>query len=126
MSTKKEKIYKQEYEIGQEQKDDLRLYVHTPFCVHKCHYCDFNSHVFAEPPWDDYAQALLRELEYYVAQPQFVGRKASSVFFGGGTPSLAPASLFEAVISRMKQHGMLHDDAEISLEANPGASEASR
>ncbi|MDX8384570.1 MAG: radical SAM family heme chaperone HemW, partial [Ghiorsea sp.] len=47
-------------------------------------------------------------------------------FFGGGTPSLAPASLFEAVISRMKQHGMLHDDAEISLEANPGASEASR
>jgi len=112
-------------DLKQQQKP-MRIYVHTPYCVHKCHYCDFNSHVFAEPPWQDYAQALVKELSYYATQPQFAGREVSSVFFGGGTPSLAPATLFADVLDTIRQHFCLQDDAEISLEANPGASEASR
>jgi len=104
----------------------LRLYVHTPFCLHKCHYCDFNSHVFAEPPWQAYTQALVAELKYYAEQPQFQRREIQSVFFGGGTPSLAPASLFAAVLDSLASSFTLADDIEITLEANPGASEAGR
>lgn len=104
----------------------MRLYVHTPFCLHKCHYCDFNSHVFPTPPWDDYAKALVKEIEYYATQSQFQGRKISSIFFGGGTPSLAPAKMFIQVLDAVKSHFVLEKNAEISLEANPGASEAER
>ncbi|MDX8387792.1 MAG: radical SAM family heme chaperone HemW [Ghiorsea sp.] len=104
----------------------MRLYVHTPFCLHKCHYCDFNSHVFSAPPWEDYTKALVAEVEYYAKQPQFIGRSISSIFFGGGTPSLAPASLFEAVIEAVNYHFTLEENIEISLEANPGASDAKR
>ncbi len=104
----------------------MRLYVHTPFCLHKCHYCDFNSHVFAEPPWQAYTQALVVELKHYAEQPQFQKREIQSVFFGGGTPSLAPASLFAAVLDALASSFALADDIEITLEANPGASEAGR
>ncbi len=100
--------------------------MHIPFCLHKCHYCDFNSHVFTQPPWVDYTQALLNELDAYAAMPQFAGRMVHSVFFGGGTPSLAPASLFAAVLDSLAAAFTLADDIEITLEANPGASEASR
>ena len=104
----------------------VRLYVHIPFCLHKCHYCDFNSHVFADPPWETYTNALIKELEFYAQQPQFLGRKITSVFFGGGTPSLAPAQLFEQVLTKASALFTFEDNIEISLEANPGASEASR
>ncbi|MDQ6989101.1 MAG: radical SAM family heme chaperone HemW [Mariprofundaceae bacterium] len=104
----------------------LRFYVHTPFCLHKCHYCDFNSHVFSNPPWEKYQQALLKEIEYYAQQPQFKQRRISSIFFGGGTPSLAPPELFEAVLHTLQTHFSFANDIEISLEANPGASEAQR
>ncbi|MDQ7004884.1 MAG: radical SAM family heme chaperone HemW [Ghiorsea sp.] len=104
----------------------MRLYVHTPFCLHKCHYCDFNSHVFAEPPWKAYSQALTQELHYYAKQPQFSGRKIHSIFFGGGTPSLAPASLFSQVLSEADRLFTFADAIEITLEANPGASEMGR
>lgn len=100
--------------------------MHTPFCLHKCHYCDFNSHVFAQPPWLDYTQALLTELKYYAEQSQFQGREIKSVFFGGGTPSLAPASLFDGVLDMLATSFTLAADIEITLEANPGASEAER
>lgn len=94
--------------------------------MHKCHYCDFNSHVFASPPWEDYTKALIRELEFYASAPQFAGRSVASVFFGGGTPSLAPASLFQSVLDTVRSHFELDSNAEISLEANPGASDAQR
>lgn len=94
--------------------------------MHKCHYCDFNSHVFKQPPWAHYTKALIQEILYYAKQPQFAGRKVSSIFFGGGTPSLAPASLFEEVLTAIKASFDVDDEAEISLEANPGASEAKR
>jgi len=82
--------------------------------------------VFAEPPWQDYTQALLQELRYYAKQPQYQGRNIHSIFFGGGTPSLAPATLFAEVIEMAASLFSLADDVEISLEANPGASESGR
>lgn len=104
----------------------MRIYVHIPFCLHKCHYCDFNSHVFAQPPWQVYAEALVREIETYAKQSQFAARPVASIFFGGGTPSLAPASLFSDVIQTIRKHFLLDQHAEITIEANPGASEMER
>lgn len=104
----------------------MRVYVHIPFCLHKCHYCDFNSHVFASPPWAEYTAALVAEIGYYAAQPQFAGRRVASLFFGGGTPSLAPPELFQQVLDALAQYFGFEQEAEISLEANPGASEAER
>ncbi|MDX8404047.1 MAG: radical SAM family heme chaperone HemW [Mariprofundaceae bacterium] len=98
----------------------LLLYVHIPYCIHKCHYCDFNSHVRGQYEWSCYEDALLSELAHWAAQPQFSGRKISSIFFGGGTPSLAPASLIASVIKRASNLFEIDAKAEISLEANPG------
>jgi oxygen-independent coproporphyrinogen-3 oxidase len=65
----------------------LHLYVHIPFCLHKCPYCDFNSHVRPDPPWEAYLSALRRELDWWALQPVFAGRPLASIYFGGGTPS---------------------------------------
>ena len=104
----------------------MRIYVHTPFCIHKCHYCDFNSHVFKAPPWQKYGDALVKEILAYAKAPQFAGRSVSSIFFGGGTPSLAPASMFADVLQAIGDSFVLESDAEVSIEANPGASDACR
>jgi len=104
----------------------LHLYVHIPFCVHKCPYCDFNSHVRQSPPWSTYQQALLRELSYWSAQPQYADRPIQTIFFGGGTPSLAPPSLIRAVLNTIEQLFGINHHAEITLEANPGTAEAER
>jgi oxygen-independent coproporphyrinogen-3 oxidase len=104
----------------------LHLYVHIPFCVHKCPYCDFNSHVRQSPPWSAYQQTLLRELSYWSAQPQYADRPIQTIFFGGGTPSLAPPSLIQAVLSMTGQLFEINHHAEITLEANPGTAEAER
>jgi len=102
----------------------LHLYVHIPFCVHKCPYCDFNSHVRQAPPWSTYQQALLRELSYWSMQPQYTDRPIQTIFFGGGTPSLAPPSLIRATVETAKRLFTLKPDTEITLEANPGTAEA--
>jgi len=94
--------------------------VHIPFCVHKCHYCDFNSHERAKPDWRAYQQALTTELKCWTTKPAFAGRRLDTIFFGGGTPSLAPPSLIKAVIDTARLCCGIEDDAEISLEANPG------
>ncbi|MFQ5581800.1 MAG: radical SAM family heme chaperone HemW [Mariprofundaceae bacterium] len=99
---------------------DLHLYVHIPFCAHKCHYCDFNSHVRNTPPWKNYQDALLAELDYWAAQPQFQQRTLTTVFFGGGTPSLAPPALIAAVLDKAVSVFAVETNAEITLEANPG------
>lgn len=104
----------------------LRLYVHIPFCVHKCHYCDFNSHVRDEPPWQAYQQALLQELEHWARHAPFAGRKIASLFFGGGTPSLAPAALIAAVIETADRLFGMTESCEVTLEANPGSADAQR
>ncbi len=82
--------------------------------------------MFPEPAWQDYTKALLAELKYYAEQSQFSKRKIHSIFFGGGTPSLAPASLFAEVLDVAQDLFSFAEDIEITLEANPGASEAGR
>ncbi len=102
----------------------LQLYVHIPFCVHKCHYCDFNSHERTQPDWSAYQQALISELTHWAKTPEFIGRNVSTIFFGGGTPSLAPPALIEAVINTARSYCGIGDGAEITLEANPGTVDA--
>ena len=98
----------------------LQLYIHIPYCIHKCHYCDFNSHVRAQPDWQAYQDALIAELDYWCKQPVFQGRKLHSIFFGGGTPSLAPAHCIAAVLAHAHQCFGWDEGIEITLEANPG------
>jgi len=99
----------------------MLIYVHIPFCEHKCPYCDFNSHVRRNPEWERYAAALTAELRWRLRQPQWRDRCATTLYFGGGTPSLAPVSLIAAVLDLLRDHHALASDAEVSLEANPGS-----
>ena len=103
----------------------LSLYVHLPWCVRKCPYCDFNSHgAKGELPFDDYVAALVRDLEHDL--PLVWGRTVHSVFFGGGTPSLFPAAAIETILSAASARLRFAPDAEITLEANPGTAEHDR
>ncbi len=103
----------------------LSLYIHVPWCVKKCPYCDFNSHkspeVLAE---DDYIDALIRDLEYVV--PSVWGRTIQTVFIGGGTPSLFSAKAYEKLFSSLRALLPISHHAEITLEANPGTFEQHR
>jgi oxygen-independent coproporphyrinogen-3 oxidase len=102
----------------------LAVYVHWPFCVSKCPYCDFNSHVRAtidEAGWRD---ALLADLAHEAALTP--GRTVGSIFFGGGTPSLMAPETVAAVIDAVARRWRLADDCEITLEANPSSVEAAR
>jgi oxygen-independent coproporphyrinogen-3 oxidase len=100
----------------------LSLYVHIPWCVRKCPYCDFNSHeARGDVPEDAYVDALLRDLEF--ALPSIWGRKVFTVFFGGGTPSLFSAAAIDRLLAGIRARVPLLPDAEITLEANPGTFE---
>ena len=98
---------------------DTSLYFHIPFCVHRCAYCDFNTYAGQEEAIPAYVQALCREVEH-------VGRKAPAalpvhtVFFGGGTPSLLTPGQFESIFTATRSSFALSDDAEVTMEANPG------
>ena len=97
----------------------LSLYIHIPWCVKKCPYCDFNSHESrTEIPEKRYVAALIADLEQSV--PRVYGRKIKSVFFGGGTPSLFSADSINEILSAVRMLTPLDYDAEITLEANPG------
>ena len=105
----------------------LSLYVHFPWCVKKCPYCDFNSHATRETeaiPEERYIQALISDLD--LSLPLIWGRRVHTVFFGGGTPSLLSAKGFERLMSEIRARLGLEADAEITLEANPGAFEAAK
>ncbi len=102
------------------------LYVHIPYCLHKCPYCDFNTYAVTNIPEKEYTQALLAELDYYAALPAWSGatgqgRELYSIYFGGGTPSLFSPVSIGRIISAASQHFRLNSTAEITLEANPGA-----
>jgi oxygen-independent coproporphyrinogen-3 oxidase len=100
----------------------LSLYVHLPWCVRKCPYCDFNSHPARAPlPEAAYVDALLRDLE--AEMPRVWGRTIRTVFLGGGTPSLFAAAEIERLLSGLRARVTLAHDAEITLEANPGTVE---
>ena len=103
----------------------LSLYIHVPWCVRKCPYCDFNSHeARGALPEDEYVAALLRDLE--MALPQVWGRPVLTVFIGGGTPSLLSVRAVDALLSGVRARLTLAADAEITLEANPGTVEAGK
>lgn len=106
----------------------LSLYIHIPWCVKKCPYCDFNSHEMDkktdELPEKEYVSALIRDLE--MALPQIWGRSISSVFFGGGTPSLLSAQAIDTMLTQVRMLLPLELSAEITLEANPGTFEAQK
>ena len=102
----------------------LALYVHWPFCLSKCPYCDFNSHVRESVDQSRWRGALLRELDHFAAS--LPGATIASVFFGGGTPSLMPPETAAAVIERAGARWGLAADAEITLEANPTSTEAAQ
>jgi oxygen-independent coproporphyrinogen-3 oxidase len=103
----------------------LSLYVHVPWCVRKCPYCDFNSHeARGELPEEAYVAALLADLEMKL--PQVWGRPVLTVFIGGGTPSLLSVRALDALLSGVRARLPLAADAEITLEANPGTVEAEK
>lgn len=104
--------------------EPLALYVHWPFCVSKCPYCDFNSHVRASIDQDQWREALLADLAHEASL--LPGRRLTSIFFGGGTPSLMEPSTVAAIIEAAQAHWTADDDIEITLEANPNSVEAAR
>ena len=107
----------------------LSLYVHIPWCVRKCPYCDFNSHALSDAQKSDlpeleYVDALLRDLEQDL--PRIWGRSVISIFFGGGTPSLFSAEAIDRLLSGLRARLNISANAEITLEANPGTVEQQR
>ncbi len=100
------------------------LYLHWPFCASKCPYCDFNSHVVAEIDQSRWRRAYLSEIERVGAETH--GRILNTVFFGGGTPSLMDPDLVAAIIEKIRATWPMANDAEVTLEANPGSVEAGR
>lgn len=106
------------------EAEPLALYIHWPFCVSKCPYCDFNSHVRESIDMDRWKEALLADLAHEAAL--LPGRPLGSIFFGGGTPSLMPPALVETLIDAATSHWSASGDIEITLEANPSSVEAAR
>ena len=104
--------------------EPLALYVHWPFCVSKCPYCDFNSHVRASIDQDEWREALLADLAHEARR--LSGRSLTSIFFGGGTPSLMEPATVAAVIDTATTYWTPSPDIEITLEANPNSVEAAR
>ncbi len=102
----------------------LALYVHWPFCISKCPYCDFNSHVRSSVDQDEWREALLQDLAHEAAL--LPDHRLTSIFFGGGTPSLMEPATAEAVIAAAQEHWAVAEDVEITLEANPNSAEAAR
>lgn len=103
----------------------LALYIHVPWCVRKCPYCDFNSHEAREQvPESAYIAALIADLES--ALPSVWGRKVSSIFIGGGTPSLLSGEALHELLTAVRMRLPLLPEAEVTLEANPGTAEAGK
>src|SRR3954468_22246948 len=103
----------------------LALYIHIPWCARKCPYCDFNSHESRGAlPEEDYVEALFRDLEGLL--PKVWGRRVSSIFIGGGTPSLFSAQAIDRLLGGVRARLTIEPHAEITLEANPGTVEAGR
>ncbi len=106
------------------QKGGFGLYVHWPFCVSKCPYCDFNSHVSASVDQEEWRTAYLTSLRHYAQET--AGRRLRSIYFGGGTPSLMLPELVGAIIDAAQGQWIFDNSIEITLEANPNSVEAGR
>ncbi len=106
------------------KSEPFSLYIHIPYCISKCPYCDFNSHVVAQIPEAGYTDALLRELALYGEQPDWRGRKLQSIFFGGGTPSTFKPASIGKLLAWAAATFPIASDCEITMEANPGTVDA--
>jgi putative oxygen-independent coproporphyrinogen III oxidase len=106
------------------QQGGFAIYLHWPFCQAKCPYCDFNSHVARQIDQDRWLAAYQREIDRYALETP--GRVLTSIFFGGGTPSLMNPDVVAGVLERIRQHWPQANDLEVTLEANPGSVEAGR
>lgn len=103
----------------------LSLYIHIPWCIQKCPYCDFNSHKLkSESDYQAYIDHLLTDLRKDI--PLTAGRPVHSVFIGGGTPSLIPSDLIHTLLNKIRQEIPFEADAEITIEANPNSADAER
>jgi len=100
------------------------IYVHIPYCLHKCPYCDFNAYAASTFPEEEYISALLSELDYYAHQPEWSGRTVQSIFLGGGTPSVFSPRSLGRVISGICRILPVDTGAEVTLEADPGTVDA--
>jgi oxygen-independent coproporphyrinogen-3 oxidase len=96
------------------------LYVHIPFCFHKCPYCDFNAYAVSSIPEKEYVSALLAELDYRSTLPEWHGRTIQSIYFGGGTPSLFQPNSIRKIIRSVCSLFPVDERVEVSLESNPG------
>ena len=105
-------------------KQEISLYIHIPFCVRKCLYCDFPSFSGMDGMFEDYVRRLCREMDE--AAPSFYGVGVKSVFFGGGTPSILPPALMGRIMDKIMSAYDVNSDAEISMEANPGTLDAAK
>jgi putative oxygen-independent coproporphyrinogen III oxidase len=108
------------YDVG-EMSGPFSLYIHIPYCISKCPYCDFNSHVVPEIPEGSYTDTLVRELERFSADRDWQNRAVQSIFFGGGTPSTFLPESIGRILERVATLFPLESGCEITLEANPGA-----
>src|SRR5690242_7563244 len=95
------------------------LYFHIPFCTHRCAYCDFNTYAGQEALMPAYVEALCNEIQLVGQQKQDDG-KVHTIFFGGGTPSLLTPGQFAVIFHAIREFFTLTEDAEITIEANPG------
>jgi putative oxygen-independent coproporphyrinogen III oxidase len=107
------------------QLPPLSLYVHVPWCLRKCPYCDFNSHeARGDVPEVEYVDALVADLE--ASLPQIYGRRIHTIFIGGGTPSLFSAAAIDRLLVAIRTRAQVDPEAEVTLEANPGTFEAEK
>ena len=105
----------------------LSLYVHIPWCVQKCPYCDFNSHALKHDiPEQDYVTALIADLDADINRFKLEKRELHSIFIGGGTPSLFSDQAIKSLLDAVKHRFVCHADMEVTLEANPGTVEANK
>jgi oxygen-independent coproporphyrinogen-3 oxidase len=104
----------------------VALYLHIPYCLAKCPYCDFNSYAARVWPEDAYADALIAELARYTSEETFRGATATSIFFGGGTPSLFAPRTIARLLAAAPRYLTVAPDAEVTLEANPGTVDEQR
>ncbi|MES2214869.1 MAG: radical SAM family heme chaperone HemW [Pseudomonadota bacterium] len=103
-----------------EARRNIALYIHWPFCLSKCPYCDFNSHIYGATNQDEWQKSYLKSIDHFA--PHILGKNIVSIFFGGGTPSLMPPSLVGSIIDKLASLGSIRPDTEITLEANPTSS----
>lgn len=96
------------------------LYIHIPYCLHKCPYCDFNTYALPNFPEQEYAETIQREFSHRVTYTEWRERPIRSIYFGGGTPSLFDSATISGLLSTIRSLAPVLSDAEITLEANPG------